>query len=178
VCGGDLAGHAGHLERLQRDAAECKLISQLTTDKAKRELFAKLALHFEMLAKELEGEIDRRNTAASPDQFAYARPTGTAIRLLRCTGMPQYFFDFSNGTPHRDEVGEEMSDDRAAWREALRITRELEDVLTPGGRWYLEVRREDTPLFRIEVTSHWFETDQRNNEGTEFDGASGPTTVG
>ena len=69
--------------------------------------------------------------------------------------MPRYFFDFENGQPHRDEVGEALSDDRAAWREALRHAREIEDVLAPGGSWSLEVRSGDASIFRIRVLSEW-----------------------
>lgn len=66
--------------------------------------------------------------------------------------MPRYYFDIENGRPHRDEVGEDLPDDAAAWRSAVRLAREIEDVLDPGGTWNLEVRHH-TPLFRIEVKS-------------------------
>ncbi len=46
-----------HLEKLRTDAAECKLISDLATDPAKRELFTKLAEHYEVLAMEVEQAI-------------------------------------------------------------------------------------------------------------------------
>jgi hypothetical protein len=49
-----------HLEKLLRDAAECKLISDLTTDKDKRSLFARLAQRYEMLAAEIERAISDR----------------------------------------------------------------------------------------------------------------------
>ncbi|MGE9008179.1 hypothetical protein ACO2JO_06330 [Leptospira interrogans] len=42
------------LEKLRTDAAECKLISDLTTDPAKRELFDRLALHLTTLADQVE----------------------------------------------------------------------------------------------------------------------------
>jgi hypothetical protein len=59
---GQLAGLAAakmkdmqtHLEKLRSDAAECALISDLATDKDKRELFAKLSAHLTALAKEVE----------------------------------------------------------------------------------------------------------------------------
>jgi hypothetical protein len=79
--------------------------------------------------------------------------------------MPRYFFDFANGNPHTDDIGEELSDDWAAWREALKITREVEDTLAPGGRWFLEVRRDADPVFRIEINTQWFETN-RPDEAT------------
>jgi hypothetical protein len=54
-----------HLEKLRRDAAECKLISDLATDKAKRELFEKLAEHYAVLASEVEKAISDRPGSAS-----------------------------------------------------------------------------------------------------------------
>jgi hypothetical protein len=56
-----------HLEKVLRDAAECKLISDLSTDKDKRGLFACLAEHYEMLAAEIEraiAELQGRNSSA------------------------------------------------------------------------------------------------------------------
>ena len=48
-----------HLEKLLRDAAECKLISDLATDVAKRDLFAPLAEHLSTLAGEVDHAIRR-----------------------------------------------------------------------------------------------------------------------
>jgi hypothetical protein len=45
------------LEKLRRDAAENRLIADLTTDKSKRAMFAKLADHLSALADELEREM-------------------------------------------------------------------------------------------------------------------------
>jgi hypothetical protein len=42
------------LEKLRTQAAECELIRDLATDKQKRELFARLADHFKVLAAEIE----------------------------------------------------------------------------------------------------------------------------
>ena len=42
------------LERLRADAAECRLISDLATDPAKRDLFDRLALHLSTLADQVE----------------------------------------------------------------------------------------------------------------------------
>ena len=50
-----------HLEKLRVQAAECEMIRDLATDKGKREMFAKLAEHFKILAAELEREIARRD---------------------------------------------------------------------------------------------------------------------
>jgi hypothetical protein len=51
-----------HLERLRVQVAECEMIRDLATDKAKREMFAKLAEHFKLLADELEKEIAKRSS--------------------------------------------------------------------------------------------------------------------
>jgi hypothetical protein len=43
-----------HLEKLRTDAAECRLICDLATDPAKRELFDRLALHLTTLADQVD----------------------------------------------------------------------------------------------------------------------------
>jgi hypothetical protein len=43
-----------HLQKLRRDAAECRLIRDLASDQTKRELFTRLAAHLETLAIEVE----------------------------------------------------------------------------------------------------------------------------
>jgi len=43
-----------HWEKLQREAAECAMISNVATDATKRVLFAQLAAQLTMLASELE----------------------------------------------------------------------------------------------------------------------------
>ena len=45
------------IEKLRRDAAECKLISDLATDKQKRALFDRLAAHLSSLADQVEREM-------------------------------------------------------------------------------------------------------------------------
>jgi hypothetical protein len=42
-----------HLEKLRRQVAECELVRDLATDKAKRELFDKLAERHRVLAEHL-----------------------------------------------------------------------------------------------------------------------------
>ena len=42
------------LEKLRRDAADCALIRDLATDKAKREMFDRLAIHLTTLADQVE----------------------------------------------------------------------------------------------------------------------------
>jgi hypothetical protein len=46
-----------HLEKLRVQVAECEMIRDLATDKAKRELFGRLADHFKILAAEIERAI-------------------------------------------------------------------------------------------------------------------------
>jgi hypothetical protein len=48
------------LEKLRTDAADCDLISKMATDPAKRELFARLAEHYKILALEVERAIASR----------------------------------------------------------------------------------------------------------------------
>jgi hypothetical protein len=73
--------------------------------------------------------------------------------------MPRYSFDIARNNKqfHRDEMGTELADDQAAWKEAMRCIREVEDVLSPGDRWRLTVRRDNIRIvFRIEIkTTGW-----------------------
>ena len=54
-----------HLEKLQRDAAECRLIGDLATDADKRALFSRLADHYEVLARELQNELEKKLAAGA-----------------------------------------------------------------------------------------------------------------
>lgn len=54
-----------YLEKLKTQAAECEMIRELATDPAKRELFARLADHFKILA----GEIERAMADPTPITF-------------------------------------------------------------------------------------------------------------
>jgi hypothetical protein len=49
-----------HLEKLRRDAAECALVRDLATDKAKREMFDRLARHLDELADRVERAMKAR----------------------------------------------------------------------------------------------------------------------
>jgi hypothetical protein len=55
-----------HLEKLRFDAKECALISHRATDAEKRELFAKLAKHLEVLASEIERAITSKTAGGEP----------------------------------------------------------------------------------------------------------------
>jgi hypothetical protein len=50
------------IEKLRKDASECELIRDLATDKAKRELFDRLAAHLARLADEVEKAMLTRET--------------------------------------------------------------------------------------------------------------------
>ena len=59
-----------HLEKLRRDAAECALIRDLTTDIRKRELFTKLADHLATLATEVEKAVAAAKESEPPASTA------------------------------------------------------------------------------------------------------------
>jgi hypothetical protein len=56
--------YQAQLEKLRRDAAECKLISELATDKRKQALFDRLAVHLSSLADQVEREMLSRDDKA------------------------------------------------------------------------------------------------------------------
>ena len=72
--------------------------------------------------------------------------------------MPRYSFDITRNNKqfHRDEKGTDLPDDQAAWYEAKRCVREIEDVLSPGDSWRLTVRCAIRIVYRIEIkTTGW-----------------------
>ena len=66
--------------------------------------------------------------------------------------MARYEFHISNGEKF---VGsDEFSCDQAACQEALRTVRDIESALAPdGGDWSIEVRQDNQPIFRVDVTA-------------------------
>ncbi|QOG17900.1 MULTISPECIES: hypothetical protein [Bradyrhizobium] len=58
--------YQAQLEKLRTDAAECALIRDLATDKAKRELFDRLANHLTVLAQQVEMAMLERRKDAGP----------------------------------------------------------------------------------------------------------------
>ncbi|WFU21062.1 hypothetical protein QA649_23365 [Bradyrhizobium sp. CB1717] len=56
--------YQAQLEKLRTDAAECALIRDLATDKAKRELFDRLANHLTVLAEQVELAMLERHKGA------------------------------------------------------------------------------------------------------------------
>jgi len=67
--------------------------------------------------------------------------------------MARYFFHIDGESPYRDEIGVELADDRAAWREAKQLARDIEDHLSPGRHWHLLVCEGETPVYRVAVTT-------------------------
>ena len=54
--------YQAHVEKLRQDAAECALVRDLATGKAKREMFDRLARHLDQLADEGERAMNVRKT--------------------------------------------------------------------------------------------------------------------
>jgi hypothetical protein len=54
--------YLAQIEKLRREAAECALIRDLATDKAKREVFDRLASHLTVLADQVEMAMLERKT--------------------------------------------------------------------------------------------------------------------
>ena len=54
-----------HLETLRVQIAECEMIRDLATDRAKRELFTKLAEHYKVLADEVQRAIAEQQARGS-----------------------------------------------------------------------------------------------------------------
>jgi hypothetical protein len=50
-----------HLDKLRKDAAECAKVRDLATDKAKRNLFERLAAHLGTLADQVEHAMQDRS---------------------------------------------------------------------------------------------------------------------
>lgn len=68
--------------------------------------------------------------------------------------MARYFFHIDGQRPHRDELGEDLADDAAAWRAAVRLTRDIEHDFHPGHVWRLEVHHGREPVYLVEITTH------------------------
>lgn len=67
--------------------------------------------------------------------------------------MPRYYFHFEGSRPHTDDTGEFLKDDKAAWKAALRLARDVEDGLQPGEDWTLRVLNETKPVFILRMTT-------------------------
>ena len=62
--GSTLKDYQAQVEKLRKDAAECALIRDLATDKAKREMFDRLASHLGVLADQVEMAMLERKSAS------------------------------------------------------------------------------------------------------------------
>jgi hypothetical protein len=72
--------------------------------------------------------------------------------------MPKYFFNFWDDEQRIDNVGEELPDRHAAWKEASetlsRIIQDIDGNLRPDRPYRLEVIDEaGTPIFEMKVTA-------------------------
>ena len=68
--------------------------------------------------------------------------------------MRKYFFDVQGTNPALDEVGEELPDDEAVWKQATltagEIFKDVDGKFRPGQEWRLEVSDEKRqPLYSI-----------------------------
>jgi hypothetical protein len=68
--------------------------------------------------------------------------------------MAKYFFHIDCDKPHRDEVGEDLPDDQAAWRSAIQLVRDIEGNLQPGRSWHLDVRHGRAAVYLVEIKAH------------------------
>jgi hypothetical protein len=57
-----------YLDKLRKDAAECAKVRDLATDKAKRDLFEKLAAHLDTLADQVEHAMRDRKRDSQLEQ--------------------------------------------------------------------------------------------------------------
>ena len=72
--------------------------------------------------------------------------------------MPRYFFNVYHERPEPDDLGEELPDRHAAWKEATitagQILQSLDGRLQPNRDWQMEVTDEfANPLFVIKVSA-------------------------
>jgi uncharacterized protein DUF6894 len=72
--------------------------------------------------------------------------------------MPRYFFHTHGVRPSRDEIGEELRDDEAAWHEATlvagEIFKDIDGKFRPDQQWSLEATDErGKPLYSIQINS-------------------------
>jgi hypothetical protein len=71
--------------------------------------------------------------------------------------MARYFFNVHYGNHGLDTQGEDLPDDKAAWREATifagELFKDIDGQFQPGGQWQLEVTNEKgKPVYVISVT--------------------------
>jgi hypothetical protein len=64
----------------------------------------------------------------------------------RLAKMARYYFHIDHAQPHKDGLGEALPDDAAAWAEALRLVRDVEDWIKSADKWTLKLRRHSEPI--------------------------------
>ena len=79
-----MTGFEAKLERFETLAAECDLISKLTADGAKRELYLRLGQHYHELADDMRTVIATKDAAICQKEARggaglAARPPGTGV---------------------------------------------------------------------------------------------------
>ncbi|MDH2341551.1 hypothetical protein [Bradyrhizobium sp. SSUT77] len=72
--------------------------------------------------------------------------------------MPRYFFHVHGVASNKDEEGDELPDDEAAWREASSyagaLLKDIDGKFRPGQEWSLEVTDEaGKPIYFISIGS-------------------------
>jgi hypothetical protein len=82
------------------------------------------------------------------------------MKLSRGRGktMPKYYFHAHGVRPIKDDIGEELKDDEAAWHEATlvagEIFKDIDGKFRPDQKWSLEVADDQhRPLYWIEINS-------------------------
>jgi hypothetical protein len=78
---------------------------------------------------------------------------GCLVSGVSTLQMLQYHFHIQGKRPYQDDGGVELADDAAAWKEAKRVARDIENSLEPGDNWHLEVRRGDRPIYSLKICS-------------------------
>jgi hypothetical protein len=81
---------------------------------------------------------------------------GTKRSHLALPKVPKYFFDLHNNFPSFDEIGQDLPNDEAAWREATtyagEVLRDMDGKMRPGHEWALDVTDENRSLlFHIKI---------------------------
>jgi hypothetical protein len=70
--------------------------------------------------------------------------------------MPVYFFYVRNIPSELDDIGKDLPNDEAAWREAKALTaaifKDVDGGIRPGDEWALTVTAEHrAPVFQIQI---------------------------
>jgi len=72
IAGTEMKDYLTAMEKLRADAAEAAIIRDLATDRAKRDLFDRLAAHFNSLADQVEQAMIEAGKCARPHEAGTA----------------------------------------------------------------------------------------------------------